>query len=190
MKARSRALMRRASGRGATPGLVRVCLPSTAASCAPRTACRAQARTPSGVRCRLFVDADHGGPAGAEAAARHWRAAELAAANVPDPPCRRVVLKPRSGSGIVGVYRRVRRHGSPVWEASYGSSTGERQVRSFSEGKYGPITARALALEQRQAWERADLGSTLPMHEDSMSSIGARGSAPPPARVGHQRDEL
>lgn len=147
--------------RGAYPGLVRVTLPPSR-SPESRAAHRATARTPSGVRRRLFFDSEHGGPDGSREAARAWRATELAAAAVPDPPTRRIVLKPRSASGIVGVCRVVRASGTPIWEASYGSSAGERSVRSFSEGKYGEDGARQRAVQQRREWERADLGTVIP----------------------------
>lgn len=162
---------RRGSGprRGADPGIVRVRLPPTRGTA--RQGYRATARLPLVVLRRVFFDADHGGAEGSRAAARAWRAQQLAAAAVPDPPTRRVVLKPKSDSGIVGVFRRAaRRDGSAAWVASYESSAGERRSRSFSVGRHGEARARTRAVEQRRAWEREDLGCALP-------STGAAGVA-------------
>ena len=159
---------RRGSGprRGATPGLVRVSLPPTGG--APRGGYRASARIPSAVLRRVFFDADHAGPSGAREAARLWRAEQLERAAVPDPPLRRVVLKPKSSSGIVGVYRRPPGRGSAAWVASYETAAGERRSRSFSVGRHGAAEARALAVEQRRTWELDDLGRPIPSAPDNL----------------------
>lgn len=149
--------------RGADPGIVRVRLPSTGGG-SERAGYRATARLPQDVLRRVFFDADHGGTQeGSRAAARAWRAQQLADAALPDPPNRRLVLKPQSDSGIVGVFLRSPRHhrGSAAWVAYYETSAGERRSRSFSVGRHG-AEARALAVEQRRAWERDDLGCALP----------------------------
>lgn len=152
---------RRGSGprRGADPGIVRVRLPRAA-----REGYRATARLPHAVLRRVFFDNDYGGAEASRTAARAWRAQQLADAAVPDPPTRRLVLKPKSESGIVGVYRRPPGHrpGTTAWVATYETSAGVRRSRSFSVGRHGETEARALAVAQRRAWERADLGCVLP----------------------------
>lgn len=166
---------RRGSGprRGADPGIVRVRLPATTGGGTQREGYRATARLSHRVLRRVFFDVKHGGPAGSHAAARAWRAKQLADAALPDPPNRRLVLKPRSDSGIVGVYRSpARRLGSATWNASYETSTGERRARSFSVGRYGESEARTLAVEQRRAWERDDLGCALPALDLAPSGAG------------------
>lgn len=148
--------------RGPTPGIVRVHLPARATG-GVRSGFRATARTSRAVLTRVFFDADCGDAEAARAAARAWRTQTLADAAVPDPPTRRVVLKPKSASGIVGVFRRpARRGGSAAWVASYETSAGELRSRSFSVGKHGEAGARMLAVEERRAWEIEDLGCALP----------------------------
>jgi len=148
--------------RGADPGIVRVRLPPVGE--ADRAGHRATARLPRTVARRVFFDAEHGGAEGSRAAAREWRAQQLASAAVPDPPIRQLVLKPKSASGIVGVSRRSRPpgRGSATWIAAYETAGGERRSRSFSVGRYGEEQARAQAVEQRRAWECDDLGCALP----------------------------
>jgi len=151
--------------RGADPGIVRVRLPASGGE-SERDGYRASARLPQRVLRRLFFDARHDSPEHARAAARAWRTQQLAAAALPDPSHRRLVLKPRSDSGVVGVYHsRARRLGSATWNACYQTSAGERRSRSYSVGKYGEDEARALAVEQRREWERDDLGCALPALE-------------------------
>jgi hypothetical protein len=157
--------------RGEDPGIVRIGLPPT--SGARRDAYRATARLPGVVLLRVFFDADHGGAEGSRSAARAWRAKQLADAALPDPPTRRLVLKPKSNSGIVGVFRRSpRRCGTAAWEANYETSAGECRSRSFSVGLYGEAEARALAVEQRHAWERDDLGCALPSFDAATPHAG------------------
>ena len=159
------ALSRAARGcgprRGDDPGIVRVVLPATRAR-GSRPGFRATARTPRAILTRVFFDSEWGGADAARAAARAWRGQQLANAAVPDPPARRVVLKPKSTSGIVGVFRRPARRGSAAWVATYETSAGERRARSYSVGRYGEAGARRMAVDQRRAWEREDLGCVLP----------------------------
>lgn len=148
--------------RGGDPGIVRVELPATRKR-GSRPGYRATARIPCAKLMRVFFDADCGSADDAKAAARAWRGQQLAIAAVPDPPGRRVVLKPKSSSGIVGVCRRrAVRQGSAAWVATYETSAGERRARSYSVGRYGEAGARALAIDQRRAWEWQDLGAVLP----------------------------
>jgi hypothetical protein len=73
------------------------------------------------------------------------------------------VLKPRSSSGVVGVFRRpARSTGSATWVATYGTVKGDRRTRSFSVGKHGETAARTQAIDQRHDWETQELGSALP----------------------------
>jgi hypothetical protein len=125
---------------------------------------RATARLPLDVLVRLFFDSTHGGPDKALVAARAWRTGQLAAAAVPDPPRRRVVLKPKSTSGVVGVHRRG--GSAPAWVATYETTTGVRRARSFSVRRYGEAEARSLAIEERHGWEVEDLGGALPVIPD------------------------
>lgn len=148
--------------RGGDPGILRVTLPTSGNG--ERGGYRATARLPHDVLVRMFFDSAHGSPGEARAAARAWRADQLAASAVPDHPTRRIVLKPRSPSGVVGVHRRAR--GSPAWIATYDTTAGERRARSFSVGRYGEAQARSLAIEQRHAWELEDLGGALPAMQE------------------------
>jgi hypothetical protein len=158
------ARMNRGSGprRGSDPGIVRVTLPPNGNG--ERGGYRATARLPNEVLVRMFFDSAHGGPDEAHVAARAWRADQLAAAAVPDHPTRRIVLKPRTPSGIVGVHRRGR--GWAAWIATYDTTAGDRFARSFSVGRYGEAEARSLAIEQRQTWEMEDLGRALPAMQE------------------------
>ena len=156
---------KRGSGprRGACPGIVRVHLPPLSDGL-PREGYRATARLREEVRQRVFTDEDYGGPDEALAAAREWRGEILADAGLADPPNRRVVLKPKSPSGVVGVYRReptAGRAGTATWIATYGTSSGEKKSRSFSVGKFGEKEAFDHAVEQRLKWETDDLGRPI-----------------------------
>jgi hypothetical protein len=108
------------------------------------------------------------GAEGARTAAREWRREQLEQAGLPNPAIRRLVLKPRSGSGIVGVsYRPAspRRSGTAAWVACYQTVTGEKKSRSFSVGKYGKDEARERAIAERAEWEREELGTSVAGHE-------------------------
>jgi hypothetical protein len=144
-------------GRGPSPGLVRIRLPSG------RDGWRATARLPSGAVRKVFLDERHATSGAAREAAHRWRAAQLRAAGVPDAESRRVVLKARTASGIVGVYRRPARPGaSACWTATYEKSDGTRLQRAWSVKQHGNAQALAFAVQQREAWEVADLGSPVP----------------------------
>lgn len=144
-------------GRGPLPGLVRVRLPSG------RDGWRATARLPSGAVRKVFFDGAFGGAAAARDAARAWRRIILAQAGVPDTDRRRVVLKPRTTSGRVGVHLRPARRGaSAYWTATFTQADGTRLQRVWSVRQYGHEQALALAIAQREAWEVAELGSALP----------------------------
>jgi hypothetical protein len=151
---------RRRSGRGPTPGLVRVHLPPSGRAAHPRSGFRATARLPGGSVERLFLDTKEGGETKARAAAVAWRRAQLTGAGLPDPERRRVVLKSRSESGIVGVHQRADRG---VWVATYETEMGKRLARGFSVRQHGPEKAKTLAIAQRRAWEREHLGVPLPV---------------------------
>ena len=156
--------MNRGSGprRGSDPGILRVTLPPSGSG--ERGGYRATARLPHDVLVRMFFDSAHDSPDEARAAARAWRANQLAAAAVPDHPTRRIVLKPKTPSGIVGVHRRGRAW--PAWIATYDTTAGERFARSFSVGRHGEAQARSLAIEQRKTWELEDLGRALPAMQE------------------------
>lgn len=177
-------------GRGAPPGLVRVRLPSG------REGWRATARLPSGVVRKVFPDEQYGGTGSAQGAAREWRAAQLRAAGVPDAESRRVVLRARTPSGIVGVYLRPARAGaSACWTATYERADGTRLQRAWSVKQHGDAQALALAVEQREAWEIAELGSAVPKSGGAASDNGeARMDTPdpgvPPDGRGATDDEL
>lgn len=142
----------RRPGRGPAPGLVRV-----------RKGWRATARLPGGVKRNVFLDSQYGSAEAAGAAARAWRAEQLREARVPDAPARRVVLKPRSVSGIVGVHLRPGRRGtSAAWTATFEKDDGRRLQRTWSVRQHGRTRALAHAIAQREAWEIAELGSPLP----------------------------
>lgn len=161
--------------RGACPGIVRVHLPPLSDG-RPREAYRATARLCEEARQRLFADEDHGGPDEALAAARAWRGRILADAGLADPPNRRVVLKPKSSSGVVGVYRReptTGRAGTAVWVATYGTSSGETKSRSFSVGKFGEQEALDHALDQRRQWETDDLGRPITQRKSPNNPVSA-----------------
>ena len=144
-------------GRGPLPGVVRVQLPSS------RDGWRATARLPSGAVRKVFFDGAFGGAAAARDAARAWRRTILAQAGVPDSDRRRVVLKPRTASGRVGVHLRPARRGaSSYWTATFTKTDGTRLQRVWSVRQYGHEQALALAIAQREAWEIAELGSAVP----------------------------
>lgn len=139
-------------GRGPTPGLVRV-----------PGGWRATARLPAGPINKKFNDAHHGSPSAARAAAEGWRAGQLRIAGVPDAAGRRVVLVPRTASGVVGVYLRPARTGASAgWTATFELADGSRLQRVWSVRLHGHTRAVAFAIAQREAWEIAALGSALP----------------------------
>jgi hypothetical protein len=146
---RSRGSRKRRPGRGATPGIVRR---------QDRSGYRATARLGTGTVRSFFTDLKHGGAAGALDAAVKWRRAVLEEAGVPNPCSRRVVLRPRSGSGIVGVHLR---EGRGVWVATFETAAGHRLSREYSQRKHGPDGARELAVAQRCAWEQEHMGRAV-----------------------------
>jgi hypothetical protein len=82
---------------------------------------------------------------------------------VPDAKGRRVVLIPRSASGIVGVHLRPARPGASAgWTATFEHADGSRVQRVWSVRLHGHTRAVAFAIAQREAWEIAALGSALP----------------------------
>jgi hypothetical protein len=82
---------------------------------------------------------------------------------VPDAKGRRVVLIPRSTSGIVGVHLRPARPGASAgWTATFELADGSRVQRVWSVRLHGHTRAVAFAIAQREAWEIAALGSALP----------------------------
>lgn len=107
---------------------------------------------------RIFTDVEYGSAEAALAAATDWRRGELEAAGIPDPPDRRIVLRARSASGIVGVHRREQRG---VWVATFDTGDGARLSREFSDAEYGEEEARRCAEEQRRIWEREHLGQAM-----------------------------
>lgn len=162
-------------GRGPSPGLVRVRLPSG------RQGWRATARLPEGAVRKLFLDEQYGTPSGSRAAASEWRTAQLRAAGVPDADSRRVVLRARTPSGIVGVYLRPARAGaSACWTATYEKADGTRLQRAWSVKQHGPVQALTLAVQQREAWEVADLGSPVPKSSDHNGGIRMHAPETPP----------
>lgn len=175
-------------GRGPTPGLVRIRLPSG------RRGWHATARLPSGVIRKVFPDEQYGGTGPARDAAGEWRTAQLRAAGVPDAESRRVVLRARTASGIVGVYLRPARAGaSACWTATYEKADGTRLQRAWSVKQHGDAQALALAVEQREAWEIADLGSAVPngpASDNGKTRMDAPDPGGPPDGRGLSDDEL
>ena len=158
---------KRTSRRGQDPGIVRIELPAHP-RCQERYAFRATARLRDQILTRVFTDAEYLGEDGARDAARAWRSQQLERAGLPDPVLRRLVLKQRSATGIVGISYRpasTERSATAAWIASYETVTGEKKSRSFSVGRYGDDDARGRAIGQRAQWEREDLGKAVAVQD-------------------------
>lgn len=72
-------------------------------------------------------------------------------------------LRTDNTSGVAGVFRKIRESG-PYWQAHVGTLDWQR-AKSFSVSYYGEEGAKALAVEQRQAW-LAEMPSTFHARAD------------------------
>lgn len=92
---------------------------------------------------KMFSDVQSGGSESAFNAAVDWRPGQLRAAGVPDAEGRRVVLMPRSPSGIVGVHLRPARRGASAgWTATFELADGSRLQRVWpleAENRVGSV---------------------------------------------------
>jgi hypothetical protein len=99
-------------------------------------------------RSAYFADSDHGGRSGALARALECRDAF----ELEHPPLPRLGRPPRSGTGILGVYRFERvRSGRRLryYVAHWAELDGTPGYRTFACSKYGAAGARALAISAR-----------------------------------------
>lgn len=118
-------------------------------------------QSPLRVYGRTFVDAQHGGAAGALAAAQDWR--DAIEKRYPGQPRSRRSLSPEASnvSGVTGVYRIIVWRPQPdggrlpeyLWRAITPSAIVPRRCRVFSVTRYGEEEAKRLAVAARRAFE-------------------------------------